>query len=87
MVIGCQGEGVELELSASLFGPLADILGGSCTPGEIVQQCGRAAQSADESLLDGFVSAEKTRGVEDVLIGLIRQGLLTTDRALGVGPQ
>jgi hypothetical protein len=70
---------VEVELSASLFGPLANMLDGSHTLGDIAERCRQEAQGPGETPLDAFVSAEKARGVEDVLVGLIRQGLLVAD--------
>jgi hypothetical protein len=76
LVIGRNGKTVEVELSSSLFGPVAEMLDGSCSLAEIVERCRRAALSAGETPLDAFVNSEKARGVEDVLVGLVRQGLL-----------
>jgi MoaA/NifB/PqqE/SkfB family radical SAM enzyme len=77
LVIGQKGQAVEVELSATLFGALAGMLDGSYSLGEIVGRCREAARGSGESPLDAFENEEKARGVEDVLIGLVRQGLLT----------
>jgi hypothetical protein len=77
LVFERKGKGVEVELSASLFAPVAEMLDGSHSLAAMVERCQQAAADMNETPLDRFVNAERARGVEDVLVGLIRQGLLT----------
>jgi hypothetical protein len=78
LVFGRKGQGVEVELSASLFAPLTEMLDGSQSLAAIVERCREALGRGTETALDQFENAERARGVEDVLVGLIRQGLLTS---------
>lgn len=76
LVFERNGKGMEVELSASLFAPLSEMLDGSHSLGMMVERCRQATAGSNDAPFDRFLNAEQARGVEDVLVGLIRQGLL-----------
>lgn len=70
---------VQVELNGPLFAPMETMLDGSHSLGTLIRTCRDSLTSDDESPLDIFVHEEQARGVEDALVGLIRQGLLVAD--------
>ena len=79
LVLERNGDGAQVELSGALFASLARMLNGSHSLAAITQSCREASNGGDESPLDIFVNEERARGVEDALVGLIRQGLLAAE--------
>lgn len=80
LVLEGSADGVQVELSGSLFAPVETMLDGSHSLGTIIRSCQNTQTNGEESPLDLFVNEEQVRGVEDALIGLIRQGLLVAER-------
>ena len=80
LVLSRKGKSVEVELSASLFAPLTELLDGSHSLAAIVERCRQPVVGKNETPLDHFENTERARGVEDVLVGLIRQRLLSSSR-------
>jgi sulfatase maturation enzyme AslB (radical SAM superfamily) len=70
--------GVEVEVDGTVFAAVEPLLNGRLTLGQIREVCLSQGPSADASPLDAFVHQERVRGIEDLLVGLVRQGFLST---------
>ena len=77
LVLSRKGQGIEVELSASVFAPLAEMLEGDHSLAAIGEQCRAGSGDGTASPLDWFIEAAMADGIDDVLVGLVRQGLLT----------